>query len=87
MINRQARQKGVTLLELLIAMAIAWCFHMVLIARHGEIYFIESNPVVLYGEIAATVLITLFAVTVFAYQCKRLPSSSAVMPVHLPVPF
>lgn len=57
---------------LLIAMAIAWCIHMVLIAKYGEIYFIEANSVVLYGEIAATVLITLFAVTVFALQCKRL---------------
>ena len=57
---------------LLIAMAVAWCIHMVLIARHGEIYFIEENPVVLYGEIAGTILITLFAVTVFAFQCKRL---------------
>ena len=53
-------------------MAIAWCIHMVLIARHGEIYFIEPNPVVLYGEIAATVLITLFAVTIFTLQFKRL---------------
>lgn len=57
---------------LLIAMAIAWTVHMVLIARYGEIYFVETNPIVLYGEIVATVLITLFAVIVFALQCKRL---------------
>lgn len=57
---------------LLIALAIAWCVHLVLIVRYGEIFFIEANPVVLYGEIAATVLITVFAVTVFALQYKRL---------------
>ncbi len=57
---------------LLIAVAIAWCIQMVLIAKYGEIYFTETNSVVLYGEIAATVLITLFAVTVFVFQCKRL---------------
>jgi len=57
---------------LLIAMAIAWCIHMVLIAKNGQIYFVEENPAILYGEIAATVLITLFAITVFAIQCKRL---------------
>jgi hypothetical protein len=57
---------------LLIAMAIAWCVHMVLIAKYGEIYFVEENSAVLYGEIAATVLITLFAGTVFGLQFKRL---------------
>ena len=57
---------------LLIAMAIAWTIHMALIAKTGEIYFIEENPIILYGEIAATVLITLFAIVVFVLQCKRL---------------
>ena len=57
---------------LLIAMAIAWTIHMALIAKTGEIYFIEENPIILYGEIAATVLITLFAIIVFVLQCKRL---------------
>ena len=57
---------------LLIAMAIAWVIHMVLIAKSGHVYFIEENPVVLYGEIAATVLITLFAIVVFVIQYKRL---------------
>ena len=57
---------------LLIALAIAWCVHLALIAKYGEIFFVEANPVVLYGEIAATVLITVFALTVFALQCKRL---------------
>ena len=57
---------------LLIAMGIAWVVHMLLITKHGAVYFIEANPIVLYGEITATVLITLFAATVFALQCKRL---------------
>jgi len=57
---------------LLIAAAIAWCVHMVLIARYGEVRFVEANPLILYGEIAATVLITLFATIVFALQWKRL---------------
>lgn len=57
---------------LLIAMAIAWVIQMVLIAKSGHVYFIEENPVVLYGEIAATVLITLFAIVVFVIQYKRL---------------
>ena len=57
---------------LLIATAIAWCVHMVLIAKYGEVYFVEANTIILYGEIAATALITLFAIIVFALQWKRL---------------
>ena len=57
---------------LLIATAIAWCLHLVIIAKYGEIRFMEANPVILYGEIAATVLIILFAIIVFALQWKRL---------------
>jgi len=57
---------------LLIATAIAWCVQMVLIAKYGELRFVEANPIVLYGEIVATALITLFATTVFILQWKRL---------------
>ena len=57
---------------LLIAMATAWIIHMVLIAKSGHVYFVEENPVVLYVEIAATVVITLFAIVVFVIQYKRL---------------
>ena len=57
---------------LLIAMAIAWVVHMVIIAVNGAAYFVETNPIILWGEIAATVLITLFAVGVFAIQISRL---------------
>ena len=57
---------------LLIALAIAWVVHMVIIAVHGAAYFVETNHIILWGEIAATVLITLFAVGVFAIQLSRL---------------
>lgn len=57
---------------LLIATAIAWCVHMILIAKHGELHFVEANPIILYGEIVATALIILFAATVFILQWKRL---------------
>ena len=57
---------------LLVANSIAWCVHMVIIAKYGEVYFVESNTTILYVEIAATALITLFAIIVFALQWKRL---------------
>ena len=57
---------------LLIAMAVAWVIHGVLIAQNGQISFIETNPWILYGEIIATVLITVFAVFVFIIQYRRL---------------
>ena len=62
---------------LLIATAIAWCIHMVLIAKYGELRFVETNPVILWGEIAATVLIILYATTVFILQWKRLGEKRA----------
>ncbi len=57
---------------LLIAMAVSWVIHGVLIAQNGRVSFIETNPWILYGEIAATVLITLFALSVFIIQYRRL---------------
>jgi len=57
---------------LLIGTAIAWCVHMALIAKCGAVFFVEPNPVILYAELAATVLIILFAATVFGLQWKRL---------------
>ena len=57
---------------LLIALAIAWFVHMVIIALNGSIFFVEKNPVILWGEITAVVLITLFAIYVFALQIVRL---------------
>ena len=57
---------------LLIALAIAWVVHMVLIAKNGAIYFIEENPWILWAEIGLTVLITLFATSIFAIELYRL---------------
>ena len=57
---------------LLIAMAVAWCVQLTLIAVRGEICFSEPNAVILYGEIAATVLVVVFAVLVFVMQYRRL---------------
>jgi len=57
---------------LLIAMSIAWCVQLTLIAFQGEICLTETNAGILYGEIAATVLIALFAVLVFVIQYRRL---------------
>ena len=57
---------------LLIAMATAWCVQLTLIAVHGEICFTETNAGILYGEMAATVLVVVFAVIVFVMQYRRL---------------
>ncbi len=62
---------------LLIAMAVAWCVQLTLIAVRGEICFIETNAVILYGEIAATVLVVVFAVFVFVMQYRRLTEKRA----------
>lgn len=57
---------------LLIALAIAWLIHMLIIAVNGAVYFIESNPLILWIEVTATILVILFAVSVFIVQLKRL---------------
>lgn len=57
---------------LLIAMAVAWCVQLTLIAVWGEVRFTETNAGILYAEIAATVLVTVFAVVVFVMQYRRL---------------
>lgn len=57
---------------LLIALAIAWLVHMIVIAAYGSVYFIERDPTILWIEIAASVLITLFAVYVLTLQIRRL---------------
>jgi heme/copper-type cytochrome/quinol oxidase subunit 2 len=57
---------------LLIAMSIAWCVQLTLIAVRGEICLTETNAGILYGEIAATVLVVIFAVVVFVMQYRRL---------------
>ncbi len=57
---------------LLIALAITWLIHMVIIALHGSVYFVENNPLIMWGEIAASVLITIFAICILAVQIRRL---------------
>jgi hypothetical protein len=57
---------------LLIALAIAWVIHMVLIAKDGAVYFVEGNSTILWAEIGITTLITLFATAVFAIEVYRL---------------
>jgi uncharacterized BrkB/YihY/UPF0761 family membrane protein len=57
---------------LLIALAIAWLIQMTLIAVNGAVYFIEANSVILWVEIVASLLITLFAIYVLIRQIQRL---------------
>jgi hypothetical protein len=57
---------------LLIALAISWLIHMVIIAVNGSAYFVENNPLILWGEITASVLITLFAIYILVAQIQRL---------------
>lgn len=57
---------------LLVATAISWCVHMLLIKKHGEVYFTESNPWILNAEIIVTAVIVIYAIIVFALQWQRL---------------
>lgn len=59
-------------LLLLIALSVAWVVHMALIAAYGSIFFIEDNPYILWGEIAGSVLIAIFALFTLISQIKRL---------------
>ena len=57
---------------LLIALAISWLIHMVHIAVEGSIYFVENNPLILWGEISVSILITIFAIYILIVQIRRL---------------
>ena len=57
---------------LLIALAIAWLVHMIVIAAYGAVYFIERESMILWIEICASALITLFAIFVLTIQIRRL---------------
>jgi len=57
---------------LLIALAISWLVHMVIIATSGSAYFIENNPLILWGEITISIFITLFAIYILVVQIQRL---------------
>ena len=45
---------------------------MAIIAVYGSVYFVEANPFILWAEIVITSLITMFAISVFALQLRRL---------------
>ena len=47
---------------LLIALAIAWLIHMIIIAVNGSVFFVENNGFILWTEISTSVIITIFAV-------------------------
>jgi uncharacterized membrane protein YbhN (UPF0104 family) len=57
---------------LLIALSISWIIHMVIIAIDGSAYFVENNPLILWSEITASLLITIFAIFILITQIKRL---------------
>ncbi len=57
---------------LLIALAIAWLVHMVVIATYGSVYFIERDSFILWAEISASAIIMIFAIYVLAIQIHRL---------------
>ena len=62
---------------LLLAMAVAWCVQLTLIALRGRICFEETNSSILYGEIAGVVLIAVFALAFFVVQYRRLAEKRA----------
>jgi heme/copper-type cytochrome/quinol oxidase subunit 2 len=62
---------------LLLAMAVAWCVQLTLIAVRGQICFEETNAAILYGEIAGVALIAVFAIVVFVMQYRRLAEKRA----------
>ena len=57
---------------LLTALAISWLIHMVIIAKAGSVFFAENNPFILWGEIAASGIITVFAIYILILQIQRL---------------
>lgn len=57
---------------LLVALAISWLVHMGIIAVMGSAYFVENNPLILWGEISISILITIFGVYILVVQVKRL---------------
>jgi uncharacterized BrkB/YihY/UPF0761 family membrane protein len=56
----------------LIALAIVWLVQMILIATNGAVHFVECNSVILWLEIAISLLITIFAIYVLIRQIQRL---------------
>ncbi len=57
---------------LLIALALSWFIHMLLIEINGSVYFVENEPIILWTEILITIAIVIFAGFVLSLQIKRL---------------
>jgi membrane protein YdbS with pleckstrin-like domain len=57
---------------MLIAVAISWLIHMIIIAVNGSAYFIENNKFILWSEIFLSVFIVAFALFILVSQFKRL---------------
>ncbi len=57
---------------LLIALAVSWLIHMVIIAVDGSAYFVENNDFILWAEIVGSALILVFGVLIFVNQVQRL---------------
>ena len=72
--SRRIRFTVVVLISqlLLIALALAWAVHMIIIAIYGKVYFVEDNPIILWLEIAVTIIICIFGISVFIAQLRRL---------------
>jgi hypothetical protein len=73
-LHRRLRLSIITLVSqiLLVALAIAWFVHMVLIKIYGAVYFVEAVPAILWTEIIATLIITIFALLVLVLQIRHL---------------
>lgn len=57
---------------LLIALALSWFVHMLLIEINGAVYFVEKEPIILWIEIIFTLIIFIFSGFVLVMQIKRL---------------
>jgi len=57
---------------LLIALAVSWFVHQVLVAANGSVYFVEKNIPILWTEIVLTIAIIIFGAIVLVIQFKRL---------------
>ena len=57
---------------MLIAVAVSWLVHMVIIAANGSVYFVENNKFILWSEITISALIVIFAVFILVSQFRRL---------------
>ena len=60
---------------LITALAFVMLVQMILIAINGAVQFMENNHTILTIEIILTILITLFGITVFIIQLRRLGES------------